>query len=72
MKNIFINILWHCHIDLWKGRIYSESLCSIFFGDDCTSLRFSLLIFVYLVLWLIWKLVITQENVERKLKIQNS
>ena len=72
MKNIFINILWHCHIDHWNGGIYSESLRSILFGDDCTSLRFSLLIFVYLVLWLIWKLVITQENVERKLKIQNS
>ena len=73
MKVNFQNkTFWLCYFDLWNGRFYSESLCSIFFGDDCTSLRFSLLIFVYLVLWLIWKLVITQENVERKLKIQNS
>lgn len=53
--------MWYCHIDLWNGSIYSEILRSIFFGDDCTFLQFSLLIFVCLAFWLIWKLVRMQD-----------
>ena len=67
----FNKTFWLCYFDLWNGRFYSEILRSIFFGDDCTFLRFSLLIIGYLAFWLIWKLVRTQENVERKLKIHN-
>ena len=61
MKKKITRIMWYCHIDLWNGSIYSEILRSIFFGDDCTFLQFSLLIFVCLAFWLIWKLVRMQD-----------